>query len=85
MALSFQQKLIFSTNRAVTLCRGADKAGQAFFHYIVVDRRGFETMQRDYNTGKVVDFKSYGDIVHSGWGEPTDEDQALANQLANAA
>lgn len=85
MALTFQQKLMFQTHLGVILCRAQDADGASFFHFILADRKVFVSMQSDFNNSKVVDFTSYGKIIHSGWGDPSDDDQEIANQLAQAA
>lgn len=85
MALSFQKKIMLQTHLGVVLCRSADEKGTQFFHFLLVDASAFRHLQRAYTANSVIDFGSYGKIIHSGWGEPTEEDQEIANQLANAA
>lgn len=76
-ALSFQEMIMLGKHDGIVLYRAKDEMGRAFFHYILADRDGVERMRRDYDAGKThVDYASYGQILYSGWGEPTDDEAA---------
>lgn len=78
--LSFQQQLMLGTHYGIVLLR-AVADGRAFFHYIMSDRKAIEQIRRDYETGKErVDYASYGEILYSGWGEPTPEEEAMVKK-----
>ena len=75
-SLLFQDIIKIGAHQVVVLCRAATSSGERFFHYIQTDKRNIELMHRDYNEQREVDFSSYGEIIHSGWGEnPTQEDE----------
>lgn len=80
-ALTFQEKVRLSNHYGIVLIRSTDKNGRAFFHYLQADRNAIEKMRRDYEAEKEwVDYKSYGTILYSGWGEPTPEEEALVKE-----
>ena len=80
-ALSFQQKVMLDGHYGIVLIRAKDEQGEAFFHYIMAERKAIEKMQRDYEAGKnPVDYTDYGKILYSGWGEPTPAQEALVKE-----
>lgn len=80
-ALSFQDIVKIGSNHAIVLCRSTTDSGEMFFHYIKSDKKNIEQMHHDYNEKKEVDFSSYGEIIHSGWGKnPTKEDERVIHE-----
>lgn len=73
-SLSFQDIVRIGSGHGIVLCRSVSGDGQPFFHYVKAKRMAIEQMHRDYAAKKVVDFASYGEIVHSGWGANPSED-----------
>lgn len=73
---------MLQSNYGVVLCHSCTESGEPFFHYVMGDKNGIEQMHRDYQSGKDVDFSTYGEIVLSGWGEkPTPEYELILNAL----
>lgn len=80
--ISFQNKVMLESNYGVVLCRSCTESGKPFFHYVMADKKGIGQMRRDYQSGKVIDFSSYGEIVLSGWGEnPSPEYDLMLGEL----
>jgi hypothetical protein len=81
MALTHKDKVILQNNDGVMLCKSHTPEGQPFFHYVLADKKNIEQMDRDKESGKVVDFSSYGEILLSGWGEkPTPEYEMIISE-----
>jgi len=80
-ALSFQEKVMLTNNYGIVLIRSTDAQGRAFFHYIQAERKAIEQMRRDYEAQKEwIDYTGYGEILYSGWGEPTPDEEAMVKE-----
>lgn len=84
-SFSHQQLVQLQNYYGVVLCRSSTESGDPFFHYVMADKENIEKMHQDHQTGKEVDFASYGEILISGWGEnPTPEYERLITDYFDA-
>ena len=79
--MPFTDIVKIGSGKGVVLCRAVSaETGEELFHYIKATRQYIEQMHRDYRDGKAADFSQYGEIIHSGWGEPSEEDEKIVKQ-----
>ncbi len=72
-AFTSKQRLRFSTKYGIVLAGGISPSGQKFYAYIKADQDSIKRMNGDFNDGKVVDFRQYGEIINYGPGEEPPE------------
>jgi len=78
--LSHQQKVLLSNHYGIVLCHAKDEKNQPLFHYVMAEKGEMERLYRDYDLGTPLDFTSYGQILYSGWGEPTEEEADMVKK-----
>lgn len=82
MTISFQEKLKLESNDAIVLCRSSDEDGNKCFYYIRADKNNILKMHSDYQSGKEINFNSYGTIILLGWGEnPSEIDEKVLEEI----
>ena len=51
--------------------------GKACFHYVMAEKEAVAQLRRDYEATRAIDVVEYGEVLYSGWGEPTPEEEAM--------
>lgn len=71
--LSHRHKVLLENNDGIVLLNGLSPDGNKFYAYIVMNKASIERMVNDQESGTLVDFADYGQIILQGEGDPNDE------------
>ena len=85
MKLSFSEKKLLEGGPVVVHYSGNRASdGQPLFVYLLLDKERLEALHRDIEEKDSLVFADYGRVLHSGYGEATEEDEQAANEAAQA-
>ncbi len=79
------QKLKFQTHNAAVVVNACDENSRKFYHIIKMNEAGMRKLDEDVKKKRKADFKEYGEILFSGWGEePSAETMLELKKLLEA-
>ena len=75
MTFTYTEKLALKDGYVVAVLNGTAGDGRNIFAYVITDQERLEVFAKDCQRDCSIQLSSYGSVLHSGYGEPTDMDE----------